>query len=219
MPTAFFSWFSFTSWEVEKFRPHERASAPDPSSNAPAIIPPHSRENVAQESETLSGSGTHGAAAEHMAAVEVEDNRPNKGAGSGPGYVGTFIPLPREGSPSDRRLTVSLVGPSPTEGTKQIRFLHETGHVMSRILNLQHHLAALPASRRMTVQRELYAVMEKNTSAPEDWREDPEEWIGEMFKEYMLNPEETKRTAPLATAIIRKLWNEDERLSALIIFS
>jgi hypothetical protein len=83
---------------------------------------------------------------------------------------------------------------------------------------LPEHLSSLSGDQQDQIDKELRAIMRKRPG-DRKWRDSPEEWISEFFKGYLVDPEGTKRTAPLTASLVRKLWNENERVNKLLILS
>ena len=76
----------------------------------------------------------------------------------------------------------------------------------------------MSSDERRVIGKELSAYM-KRRGLLEEWDESPGEWVGEFMRNYLFEPEAAKRAAPNTARIIRSLWNSNDVLSRILIFS
>jgi hypothetical protein len=97
--------------------------------------------------------------------------------------------------------------------------------LIADLLNIKTYVSSLSVDQRDTIEDELFEIMRlqghvgENGELKSDWAKSPSEWVGEFFQSYLQKPEETKRAAPTFAGLVRKLWNENEQLSRILIFS
>ncbi|MBC7932053.1 MAG: hypothetical protein H7Z38_15960 [Rubrivivax sp.] len=132
-----------------------------------------------------------------------------------PGFHAGIVDKP---NPRDPRMVLGTIGFEPQEQRAQTK-AHESGHMISELLDLEHYFASMPNADQEIMGRELRAIIQKRGSKSEEWPKSPEEWIADFFMRYLTEPDETKKTAPFTSSVIRKLWNENDRVNKLLILS